>query len=142
MACAGPFGMRCFLPWDNINEEIKHVALRQCRRNIGTLQGTAFILLGVDPGAHSELGDEYVATFRKKYGCFRGNHFDFGVGLHDFLYPRQWQLVELIVVFFIFELIDSLLPVCCENITVLAVQTLRNLRIHQYSVQLCWRKLL
>lgn len=119
--------MRCFLPRDNIDEEIKHVALRQCRCNIGTLQGAAFILLGVDPSAHSELGDEYVATFRKEYWCFSGDHFDLRIGLHDFLYPRQWQLVELVVVFFIFELVDGLLPVSCEDVAVVTVQTLGNL---------------
>lgn len=139
MACAaGPFGMRCFLPWDNIDEEVKHVALRQCRCNVGTLQGAAFILLGVNPGAHSKLGDEYVAALRKEYGCFSGYHFDFGVGLHDFLYPCQWQLVELVVVFFIFELVDGLLPVRCEDVAVVTVQSLRNLQIHQ-SILLFFR---
>lgn len=133
MACTtGPFGMRCLLPWDDIDEEVKHVALRQCRCNVGALQGAAFILLRMNPGAHSKLSDKYVAAFRKEYGCFGGNHFDFGVGLHDFLYPCQWQLVEFVVVFFIFELIDGLLPVRCEDVAVMTVQTLRNLRLHQY----------
>lgn len=86
----------------------------------------------MNPGAHSELGDEYVAAFGKEYGCFSGYHFDFRIGFHDFLYPCQWQLVELVVVFFIFELVDGLLPVRCEDVAVVTVQTLRNLRIHQY----------
>lgn len=87
----------------------------------------------MNPGAHSELGDEYVTAFCKEYGCFSGNHFDLGIGLHDFLYPCQWQLVEFVIVVFILELIDSLLPVRCEDVAVVTVQTLGNLRIHQYS---------
>lgn len=142
MACAaGPFGMRCFLPWDDIDEEVKHVALRQCRCNVGTLQGTAFILLGVNPSAHSKLGDEYVAALCKEYRCFGGYHFDFGIGLHDFLYPCQWQLVKLVVVFFIFELVDGLLPVRCEDVAVVTVQPLRNLQIHQYCCSSVMRRI-
>lgn len=44
--------------------------------------------------------------------------------------------MKLVVVFFIFELIYGLLPVRCEDVAVVTVQTLGNLLIHQYFVQM------
>jgi len=62
---ARPLSMRCFLPRNYIDEKVKHIAFRKSRSNIGSLQSSAFILLGVYPSAHCKLCDEDVATLCK-----------------------------------------------------------------------------
>ncbi len=41
------------LAGDNVDEEVKHIRFGQGSGNIGTLEGTALVLLGMYPGAHS-----------------------------------------------------------------------------------------
>ena len=96
---------------DNIDQEVKHVAPRQSAGDIRPLQRTPLVLLSMDPSAHGELRDEDVAAFGEENGCFGGDHFNIGVGFHDFFYARQGQLVQFVVVGFGLEVVDGLLPV-------------------------------
>ena len=79
------------------------------------------------PGAHSEFGDENVATFCEKYGRFRTNHLDIWIGFHDLLYTRKGELMKLVIMSLSFQVIDSLLPVCRQNVPVIANKPLVNL---------------
>ena len=81
----------------------------------------------MDPGAHGEFCDEDVAAFRKQDGCFGGDHFDFGVGFHDFFDTCQRQLVQFVIVGVSLEVRDYLLPVGSEDVFVGAVEALVDL---------------
>ena len=54
----------------DVDEEVEHVGLGQGGGDVGALQRAALVLLGVDPGAHGELGDEDVAALGEEDGCF------------------------------------------------------------------------
>jgi hypothetical protein len=111
---------RRVLPRNDIDEEVEHVRLAQRGGNVTTLQSAALVLLGVDPGAHGELGDESLAGFGEDYRRFGGDHLDFWVGLHDFLDARERQLVDLVVVVLRLEHCHDLLPVGVEDVAVVA----------------------
>lgn len=104
---------RTILAGHDINEEVEHVGFGEGGGDVGTLERAALVVLGVDPGAHGEFGDEDVAAFGEEDGRFGGDHFDFGVGLHDFFDARQGELVDFEVVGVGLEVVDCLLPVCC-----------------------------
>jgi hypothetical protein len=53
-----------------VDEEVKHVGLAESGCNVATLQSATLVLLGVDPGAHGELGDEGLAGLGEDYGRF------------------------------------------------------------------------
>jgi hypothetical protein len=56
-------GMRCGLfAWHDVDKEVEHVTLGERGGDVGPLEGAAFVLLGVDPGAHGQLRDEDIAT--------------------------------------------------------------------------------
>ena len=100
-----------FLPWHNIDQEVKHVAFRQCARNIASLQRPPLVLLGMDPRSHRQFRDEDIATFREEDGSFGADHFHFGIGFHNLFDAREGELVDLVVVGFGFKLGDLVLPV-------------------------------
>lgn len=132
-ACRGltrlPLGVRsCFLARYDVDEEVKHVRLGEGGRDIGALQCSPLVLLSVYPCAHGQLGDEDVAALGEEDGCFGGDHLDFWVCLHDLLDACQGKLVELVIMGVAFEVVDGLLPVCGENVLVLTVQALVNVR--------------
>lgn len=110
---AGAFSVGSgLLARDDVDEEVEHVRFGEGGGDIGALQGAAFVVLGVDPGAHGQLGDEDVAALCEQDGGLCGNHLDVGVGLHDLLYASQWQLMDLVVVVIRLEVVDDVLPVC------------------------------
>jgi hypothetical protein len=111
---------RRVLPRDNVDEEVEHVRLAQRGGDVTALQSTALVLLGVDPGAHGELGDEGLAGFGEDDRRFGGDHLDFWVGLHDLLDARERQLVDLVVVVLRLEHRHDLLPVGVEDVAVVA----------------------
>jgi len=78
----------------------------------------------MDPRAHGELGDENVSALGEQDGRLSGDHLDFRVCLHHLLDARQWQLVELVVMLVRLELRHLLLPVCVEDVAVVALQAL------------------
>jgi hypothetical protein len=120
----------CVFSRHDVDQEIEHIALGEGRRDIGTLQRAPLVLLRMYPGAHRQLGDEYIAALRKQYRRFGGDHFHLGIRLHDLLYPSERELVNLVVVFFILEGIDDMLPERGQDITVVAVQALGYLPGH------------
>jgi hypothetical protein len=112
------------LPGDDVDEEVEHIALTQGRRDIAPLESPPLVILGVDPGAHSELGDEDVTPLGEEDGGFSGDHLDFGVGFHDFFDAREGELVDFEVVRVGFEVVDCLLPVRSEDVPGDASETL------------------
>lgn len=137
----------CFFSWYNIDQEIEHIALRQRRGDVGSLEGPAFVFFGVDPSAHSELGDEDVAAFCKKYRSFRGDHLNVRIGLHDLLYPGKWEMVVFIIMIFRLKVVYSLLPVCGEDFALVADEALgylvrrhwdQRLFVFEDVSRICW----
>lgn len=120
----------CVFSRHDVDQEIEHIALGEGRRDIRALQRAPLVLLRMYPGAHRQLGDEYIAALRKQYRRLGGDHFHLGVRLHDLLYPSERELVNLVVVIFILEGVDGLLPVCGQDIAVVAVQALGHLGGH------------
>lgn len=115
-----------FLPGHDVDEEVEHVGLREGRGNVTALQGTALVLLCMNPRAHGQFGDKDIASLGEEDGCFSRDHLDFGVRLHDLLDSCQGQLMELVVVGIILEVVDSLLPISRQNFLVVALKTLMN----------------
>lgn len=92
----------------------------------------------MDPCTHCELGDEDIATLREQDRSLSRNHLHIRVRLHNLLDSRQWQLVQLIVMIIRLEVVDDLLPVCREDVSVIALQPL----VYLYSVRsllLAWK---
>ena len=111
-----------------IDEEVEHVRLAQSGGYITPLQGTTLVLLGVDPGAHGELGDEGLASLGEYDGRLSRDHLNFRVGLHDLLDARERELVDLVVVVFRLEHRHHLLPVGVQDVAVVArAEALRDL---------------
>lgn len=81
----------------------------------------------MNPCPHREFRDEDIAALCEEDGCFGGYHFDFGIGLHNFLDARQGQLMQLVVMVVAFQMVDGLLPIGCQDVLVLAGQALMNL---------------
>ena len=79
------------------------------------------------PCAHRQLRDEYITAFREQDRSFSADHLDFGIRLHDFLNPSKWELMELVVMLFRFELGDLVLPVGIQDIAIRSTQALRHL---------------
>ena len=83
------FRVRCsFLAGHDVDQEVKHVGFGEGGCNIGSLQGSALVVFGVDPCAHCELSDEDVAALGEENWRFCGDHLHFGVGFHHLLYTR------------------------------------------------------
>lgn len=83
----------------------------------------------MNPSAHRQFGDEDVTALREEYRCFGRDHLDFWIGLHDFLDASERELVQFVVVGFVLEVINDVLPVGCKNVFVGTVQTLVDLFI-------------
>jgi len=105
----------------DVDEEVEHVGLAESGGDVAALESAALVLLGVDPGAHGELGDEGLAGLGEDYGRFGRDHLDFRVGFHDFLDARERELVDLVVVVFGLEHGHDLLPVCVEDVAVVSL---------------------
>lgn len=116
---------------DNVDEEIKHVGLCERRGNVGALQRAPLVFLGMNPGSHGELRDEYVAALGEEDGRFGGYHLDFGIGLHDLFDASEGQLMNLVVVRVALQVADGLLPVSRQDVLVLACEALVNLERRQ-----------
>lgn len=96
---ARPLGVRGrLLARNNVDEKIKHIGLGKSGGNVRTLQGASLVIFRVNPCAHGQLGDEYIATLGEQDWRLCRDHLDLGVGFHDFLYPSEWQLVYFVVV--------------------------------------------
>ena len=117
----------CLLAGDDVDEEVKHVGLGERGSNVRPLQRPPLVLLCVDPCAHRELGDEDVAPLGEEDGRFGRDHLDVWVCLHDLLDARQWQLMDLVVVVFVLESLDRVLPVVDQRVAVCAIQALADL---------------
>ena len=118
LLASGPLGVAAtaFFARYNVDEEIKHVTFCQRSCDVATLQGAAFIVLGMYPGTHCQLGDEDIAPLGKKDGCLGRDHLYFWIGLHDLFYAGQGQLVGFEVVRVGFEVVDGVLPVGGQNV--------------------------
>ena len=103
-----------------IDEEVEHVRLAQSGCDVASLQSTTLVLLGVDPRAHGEFGDEGLASLGEDYRRFGGDHLYFRVRLHDLLDARKRKLMDLVVVVFRLEHRHDLLPVGVQDIAVVA----------------------
>lgn len=53
---------------DYIDEEVEHVRFGEGGGDIRPLQGAALVVLGVDPSAHGQLGDEDIAALGEQDG--------------------------------------------------------------------------
>lgn len=120
--------------WNNVDEEVKHVTLSKRSSDITALQGTSLVVLGVDPGAHSEFGDEDVATLGEEDGSLCRDHLHLWIGLHDLLDTGERKLVDLEIVVIGFEVVDGLLPVGRENLSRSPSQALVDLKARQRHV--------
>lgn len=100
-----------FLSRNNIDQEIKHVTLCKGSGDITSLQSPSLIVLCVDPCTHGQLCDEDIASFGEENRSLGGDHFDFGVGLHNLLDAGKRQLMDLEIVSIGLEVVDGLLPV-------------------------------
>jgi hypothetical protein len=127
-ACCGFTSVRGgFFAGHDIDEEVEHVGLGERGGDIATLQCTALVLFGMDPGAHRQLCDEDVAALGKEDRCLSRNHFHFWIGFHNFLDAGQRQLVQFVVMGFGFKVGDYMLPVGCQNVFIGAVEALVDL---------------
>ena len=81
----------------------------------------------MNPGSHGELCDEDVATLGKKDRGLSRDHLDLWICLHDLLYPSKRQLVKLVVMSVALEMVDGVLPIRCQDILVLACESLVHL---------------
>lgn len=127
LSCAPLVWMGLFAR-DNIDQKVKHVRLGERRGNVGSLQSATLVLLCVNPGAHGELGDEDIAAFGEEDWRFSRDHLNFWISLHDLLDSREGQLVQFVVMLVRLQLCDLLLPVCVEDVAVVAIETLVDLR--------------
>lgn len=116
--------IRRFFSGNDVDEEVEHIGFCKGGGDVGALEGAALVLLGVDPGAHGKLCDEDVAALGEQDGRFGADHFDVWIGFHDLLDAGQRKVVHLVVMRLVFQLLDGLLPVCGENVTILTAQTL------------------
>ena len=124
---SGP-GLRCcsfgvagsFFPRNNVDQEIEHVGFGQSRSNVGALERSPFVLFGVDPRAHRQLGDEDVAALGEQNRSFGRYHLDLWVRLHDFLNASQGELVDFVVMSLGLEVADGLLPISREDVAVVS----------------------
>jgi hypothetical protein len=82
----------------------------------------------VNPCAHRQFGDEYVASLSKENRSFGGDHLNLGVSFHDFLYSRQGQLMHFVVMGIALQVIDGVLPICRQDVLVLPRKTLVDLK--------------
>lgn len=114
-------GMTGLLARYDVDQEVEHVTLGQGRGNVGSLQCPALVLFGMDPGAHGELGDEYVASLGEEDGGLSRDHLHLRVGLHDLLDAGERQLVYLVIMLVGLEVVNGLLPVGCQDILELTV---------------------
>ena len=80
----------------------------------------------MDPCPHGQLCDEDVTALCEENRRFCRDHLDFWVCLHDLLYAREWELVQLEIVLIGLEFRDLVLPVCVQNLLWLAVETYRS----------------
>lgn len=121
-------GVRCgFLARDDINQEIEHVRLGEGSGDIGSLESSSLVILGVDPRPHRELGDEDITSLGEENRRFSRNHLHLRVCFHDLLDSCQGELVDLIVMIVILEMIDNVLPIRRQNISRLSCQSLAHL---------------
>ena len=118
---------RTFLPWYNVNQEVEHVTLRQSTRDITPLQCSSLVLLSMDPRSHRQFCNEDVAAFREEDRSFGANHFHLRIGFHDLLDACKGKLVDFVVVGFVLELRDLVLPVGHQYVLVGAGEALRDL---------------
>jgi hypothetical protein len=119
---------RRILSRHNIDKEIEHIRLAQSGCYITPLQSTTLVLLGMDPRAHGELGDERLASLGEYNRRFGRDHLDFRVRLHDLLDAREWKLMDFVVVVFRLKRRHDLLPVGIQDVAVAArAETLRDL---------------
>ena len=79
------------------------------------------------PCAHGELGDEDIAAFREQDWGFCRYHFHVRICFHDLLDACQWQLVYFVIMVLVLKLVDSLLPVGGQNVTIRTIEALANL---------------
>lgn len=78
----------------------------------------------MDPSSHRKLSDKDIAALSEEDRRLCGDHLDVGIGLHDLLDAREGQLVQLVVVGFGLEVVDSLLPVGGQDVAVVAYKAL------------------
>lgn len=99
-------------PGNNVDEEIEHVALRQCCRNVATLKCPSLVVFRMDPSTHCQFRNEDVASLCEENWRLGGDHLDFWIRFHDFFDPCERKLVYLEVMCVGFKVVDSLLPIC------------------------------
>lgn len=85
----------------------------------------------MNPCAHRELRDEDVAPFGEQDRGFSRDHFHIRISLHDLFDSGQWKLVDLVIMGIIFEAVDGLLPISCQNIAIVAIEALADLEARQ-----------
>jgi len=70
----------------------------------------------MDPRSHSQLCNEDIASLGKQDRRLRRNHFYLRVSLHHFLYACQGQLMDFVVMVIRFKMINSVLPICGQDV--------------------------
>lgn len=124
----------CLFARNDVDQEIEHVRLGQCRCDVGPLQCAALVLLCVDPCPHGEFSDENVAAFGEENGGLCGYHLYLGICLHDLFDARQRELVQLIVVLVRLQFCNLLLPIRVKYIPVVASQALIDLLFNESPI--------
>lgn len=81
----------------------------------------------MNPSSHGQFCDEDVAAFGEQDWSFSTDHLDLGISLHDFLDSCKWELMKLVIMVLGLEFGHLVLPVCVEDVSVVAYQALRNL---------------
>lgn len=82
----------------------------------------------MNPCTHGQLGDEDVATFGKQDWGFRRYHLDLGIRFHNLLDACQWQLMNLVIVSLSLQIGNGLLPIGRQDVPILAMESLADLR--------------
>lgn len=116
-----------FFARDDVDEEVEHVGFGEGAGDVAALKRAPFVFFRVDPGAHGEFGDEDVAAFGEEDGSFGRDHLHLRVGFHDLFDPRQWKLVQFVIMILGFKFCYLLLPIGIEDIAVLALEALGDL---------------
>jgi hypothetical protein len=78
-----------------IQEEIVDLRVHYCRTYVVPLQRLPVVFGGIIVRLVCHLDYEHLACLRKENRGFSGDHADVLIGLHDFLDPRQGQLLVL-----------------------------------------------
>ena len=90
------FGLvKVIVQGDHIHQEVKYFNFADDLLNVDALQSFSVGHAGMERSSMRQLGDEHLASESEEDRRLRRNHADVLVGLHNFLYSGEGQLLLL-----------------------------------------------